>query len=88
MTPTWHVAATDRRDDQKVTYQDLRGLGVQDAELRIEPFLTWLHERMPEGRANSAEGFSSCEVWIWARHFPDEVPLINGEYAWIALSAP
>jgi hypothetical protein len=24
---------------------------------------------------------------IWAAHYPEEVPLVNGEYEWIALAA-
>jgi hypothetical protein len=23
--------------------------------------------------------------WLWARHFPEEVPVVNGELEWIAL---
>jgi len=29
--------------------------------------------------------FTSHERAIWAARYPDEVPLVNGEYEWIAL---
>ncbi|HET7445365.1 MAG TPA: hypothetical protein VFJ57_11965 [Solirubrobacterales bacterium] len=29
--------------------------------------------------------FKSWECRVWAAHFPNEVPLINGELPWIAL---
>jgi len=29
--------------------------------------------------------FKSWELHVWAGHYPDEVPLINGEFEWIAL---
>jgi hypothetical protein len=29
-----------------------------------------------------------AQLWEWARHQPDEVPLINGEWAFIAAHTP
>lgn len=78
-----------RTAEQTVSYRDLRGLSVMDAERRIEPFIDWLRGLSPpRRRALAATEFSRCELWIWARHFPAEVPLINGEYPWIALNSP
>jgi hypothetical protein len=30
--------------------------------------------------------FSHAERALWAAHYPEEVPLVNGEIEWIALS--
>lgn len=79
--------ATQRSDELRVTYGDLRGLGVRDAECRIEPFLNWLRRLPPWQRITAAGEFSRCEMWIWARHFPREVPLVYGDYTWIGLNS-
>ena len=45
-------------------------------------------ERMsPEQRLRAARKgrLSRAELTLWAAHYPDEVPLVNGEHAWIAL---
>jgi hypothetical protein len=40
----------------------------------------------PEQRlAASRFKFKSWERTVWATHYPDEVPLVNGEPEWIAL---
>lgn len=35
----------------------------------------------------SRYSFSAWERQVWAGNFPEEVPLVNGEVEWIALSA-
>lgn len=42
----------------------------------------------PPGRlaAYRAGQLSRAECWDWARRFPDEVPVVNGELEWIALA--
>ena len=30
--------------------------------------------------------FTRHQLSLWATHFPDEVPLVNGELPWIALA--
>lgn len=35
--------------------------------------------------AAQANRLSRHQLWVWATHFPDEVPLVNGELPWIAL---
>jgi hypothetical protein len=79
-------AATERSAEEKVTYADLRGLGVCDAERRIEPFVNWLRRLSSRQRLAAAGGFGRCELWIWARYFSEEVPLVNGEFPWIAVN--
>jgi hypothetical protein len=37
-------------------------------------------------RAARYGGFTGWERALWAARFPDEVPLVNGEYEWIALT--
>jgi hypothetical protein len=42
---------------------------------------------MSEGeriRASRFE-FTSWERSVWAAHYPDEIPLVNGEIEWLAL---
>lgn len=40
----------------------------------------------PEGRlaAYRSGRLSRAECWDWARRFPDEVPIVNGELDWVA----
>lgn len=46
-------------------------------------------ERMTpsERLAASRAGFTPHERAVWASRYPDEVPLLNGEYEWIALGS-
>ena len=79
-------AAAERSAKEKVTYADLRGLGVCDAERRIETFVSWLRRLSSRQRLAVAGEFGRCELWIWARYFSEEVPLVNGELPWIAVN--
>lgn len=48
-----------------------------------------LIEMSPEGRRLAYEEgeFSRAELSAWAALFPEEVPLVNDELAWIALGS-
>lgn len=50
------------------------------------PSFTHLDSLGPRGRRAAYERgeLSRPELFAWARRFPDEPPLINGELAWIA----
>lgn len=39
----------------------------------------------PSGRMREAETFTRAELSIWAARYPEEVPMVNGEFAWIGL---
>lgn len=50
------------------------------------------HDRLarlggPSGRRAAYERgeLSVSELFAWARQYPDEPPIVNGEYAWIGL---
>jgi hypothetical protein len=51
-------------------------------------FLEVLHRMTPEERlaAYRAGAFTRRERTIWAGNHPEEVPLVNGEFEWIALT--
>jgi hypothetical protein len=53
-----------------------------------EAFLARLAQMSAEERLRAARfgGFSSWQRALWTAWFPDEVPLVNGEYEWIAMS--
>jgi hypothetical protein len=60
-------------------------LPVGDRE-RLDAFLARLARMSPEQRIrDSRYKFKAWERQVWAGHYPDEVPLINGEVEWIAL---
>jgi hypothetical protein len=68
-----------------------RGAGVAGVE-RGRPtqrFPFELEQMSAEERIEaSRHGFSRRERTIWAARYPDEVPLVNGEFEWIALRLP
>lgn len=35
-------------------------------------------------RLRAAGEFDHWELAVWSTHYPEEVPLVNGEFAWIA----
>lgn len=53
-----------------------------------ERFLDQLASMSPAARLLAARRghFSRSERALWALRYPDEVPLVNGEVEWIALS--
>lgn len=54
---------------------------------RREAFLARLARMSREERVRAARhgGFDRWQRSLWAARFPEEVPLFNGEYEWIAL---
>jgi hypothetical protein len=66
-------------------YVTLRGRNAEEAERIVDGFLSVLRRMTPEERISASRhgGFTRWERWVWAARFPDEVPLVNGEYEWI-----
>jgi hypothetical protein len=80
------VAATASAEPT-VTYEPLGGRGVGDIKGRLEPFLSELAKMTREERIRASRySFNRWERWVWAARYPDEVPIVNGEFEWIALS--
>lgn len=53
---------------------------------RLAVFLARLRRMSAEERIRaSRHSFDRWERQVWAGHYPEEVPLINGEVEWIAL---
>lgn len=63
-------------------------VGFFEAEARRQAFLARLVRMSAEERRRAARygGFTAWQRSLWAARFPDEVPVVNGEYEWIALS--
>jgi hypothetical protein len=63
------------------------GEGFLDAARRREALLSHLARMSRQERLRSARHgrFDRWERSLWAARFPDEAPLLNGEYEWIAL---
>jgi hypothetical protein len=51
-------------------------------------FLGYLAGLSPAGRLRDYRAglFTRHQLTLWARHYPEEVPLVNGELPWIALA--
>lgn len=85
----------DRVDDQLIaevaegecslTYDLIRGRSVWEVDRLVEAFLRRLALMSEEERVRASRygGFTRWERWVWAARFPEQVPLINGEYEWI-----
>lgn len=54
---------------------------------RRRAFLRRLAQMSTEQRLAPARGgrFTRAERTLWAARYPEEAPLVNGEYEWIAL---
>ena len=54
---------------------------------RRRAFLRRLERMTPEQRLRAARRgrLSRAELTLWAHRYPEEVPLVNGEHAWIGL---
>lgn len=73
--------------EHALTYKDLRGLSVQEADRRVESFLSELRRMSPDERKRASRyTMNRFEYWVYAARFPDEVPLVNGELERIALT--
>jgi hypothetical protein len=55
---------------------------------RLQIFLSHLARMSVEERVRAARhgSFDRWERAVWAARFPEQVPLVNGEVEWIALS--
>lgn len=51
---------------------------------RLAEFLARLRRMSTRRRLKAAAGFDHWELAVWSAHYPEEVPLVNGEFAWIA----
>jgi hypothetical protein len=58
-----------------------------DPRAHFDAFLARLARMRVEERIRASRegGFTVWERSIWAARFPEQVPLINGEFEWIAL---
>jgi hypothetical protein len=65
------------------------GIGVSDrflGESPLERFLSELRQMSSAERVRASRyAFSRWERSVWAARYPEEVPLVNGEFEWIAL---
>jgi hypothetical protein len=54
---------------------------------RLDAFLARLKRMSKEERVRAARygAFTPWERSVWASRFPEQVPLLNGEFEWIAL---
>lgn len=75
--------------ERPLPYQRIRDRGVAEAGRPLDAFLARLARMSTEQRIEAARSgrFTRWERSVWSARFPDEVPLINGEFEWIALSA-
>lgn len=64
-----------------------RTIEVAAGEAQVS-FLEVLGRMSPEERlgAYRAGGFTRRECFLWGARYPEEVPLLNDEYEWIALT--
>jgi hypothetical protein len=76
------------RGERHLTYVVLRGRDSREAERLTEGFASVLRRMSAEERIRASRhgGFSRWERWVWAARYPEEVPLLNGEYEWLALT--
>jgi hypothetical protein len=70
-----------------LTYDQLSGLSVQQAERKLDSFLAELRQMTPDERISaSRHTMNRWEYWVYAARFPDEVPTVNGELERIAFT--
>jgi hypothetical protein len=61
---------------------------AREAERKLDAFVAELWKMTSAERVRASRyTFNRWELWVWAARFPDEVPLINGEYEWLALKS-
>lgn len=62
-------------------------IGVSSNRDRLAAFLMRLRRMSEEERVRASRfSFTLWELNAWAAHYPDEVPMVNGEFEWIALT--
>jgi hypothetical protein len=76
--------STGRRS---LTYTELSALDVHEADLLVSAYADYLQRRSAEERLRLYRRgrMTRCERWIWARRYPQEVPIVNDEIEWIVL---
>jgi hypothetical protein len=73
--------------ERSLTYEELSGLNVQQAERKLEGFVAELRKMTPEERISASRyTMNRWEYWVYAARFPDEAPLVNGELERIAFT--
>lgn len=78
---------SERRNVGGLTYPDLRGRSVQEAEREVDRFLGELRRMTRQERISASRyTMNRWEYWVYAGRFPDEVPTVNGELERIALT--
>ena len=88
MAQTLDIAEqTVKQPQRTLTYEELSGLNVQQAERKVESFVAELRKMTPEERISASRyTMNRWEYWVYAARFPDEVPIVNGELERIALT--
>jgi aminoglycoside phosphotransferase (APT) family kinase protein len=72
-----------------LTYTPISGQGAPDTERPIDRFVSELQRMTSEERIEASRyTMNRWERWVYAARYPDEVPTVNGELEWIALSLP
>jgi hypothetical protein len=73
-------------DRHALTYDSVAEPDSREAESKLDAFVAELWKMTSDERVRASRyTFNRWELWVWAARFPDEVPLINGEYEWVAL---
>ncbi len=62
-------------------------IGAGAARHRLAAFVDRLARMTTEERIRASRySFDHWELSVWSARYPDEVPRVNGEYEWIALT--
>jgi hypothetical protein len=87
-TQTLDIAEqTVEQPQRTLTYEELSGLNVQQAERKVESFVAELRKMTSEERISASRyTMNRWEYWVYAARFPDEVPIVNGELERVALT--
>ncbi|MGA8745934.1 MAG: hypothetical protein WB507_08720 [Solirubrobacterales bacterium] len=72
--------------ERHLTYKGLQGRDTRETERLIDSFVSVLKRMTPTERISASRhgGFTRWERWVWTARYTDEVPLVNGEFEWIA----
>jgi hypothetical protein len=88
MTQTLEIKTQESESaEHTLTYEALRGRGVQEAERLVDRFVSELRRMSAAERVRASRySMNRWERWVYAARYPEEVPTVNGELEWIALS--
>jgi hypothetical protein len=88
MTQTLDIQTQETESgEHALTYEALRGREVHESESLIDRFVSELRRMTSEERISASRyTMNRWERWVYAARFPDEVPTVNGELEWIALT--